>query len=353
VRALAFNLAFPFLLLVFIETALALAVRFPGFPIPGWLLNLERQAYMDQRRILQFDPRCARYDAELTYTLRPGGCVFANDEYSMQVDVNHLGVRDDDGSLEAPEIVVLGDSFAMGWGVAQDESFPQLLEERTGMRVLNAAVSSYGTARELTMLGRIDTSQLRLLVIQYCRDNDAGENQVAVDAGGRLPISTRADYEKYLEEPVGPARYWFGKHLYRLFRKHVRPDARLAEKLEANAEAAEQERPDAGTEARLFLELLARAPADLSRVPILLVDLDAWGGMDDEFLDAVDALLAAEPSLRTGSTLRTLRLRRPLVARRHFYRLDDHLNAAGHRVVADALVAALPEVGIPVEARAD
>lgn len=340
------------LLLALVELALVLAVRFPSFPIPGWLLNLARWAYMDQRNILQYDPRCATYDPELTYTLRPGGCVFANDEYSTTIAVNRLGVRDDDASLEAPEIIVLGDSFAMGWGVAQDETFPQLLEARTGLRVLNAAVSSYGTARELTMLGRLDTSRLRLLVIQYCRDNDAGENQAAVDAGGHLPISARADYEKYLAEPVEPD-YWFGKHLHRLFRKHVRPDARLAEKLAANAEAAEQERPDAATEARLFLELLARAPVDLSHVPIVVMDVDGWGHMNDEFLDAVDALLVSDPSLRSGRELRTLRLLRPLKSRRHFYRLDDHLNAAGHRIVADALVEATSEVGLPVQSGAD
>jgi hypothetical protein len=65
-----------------------------------------------------------------------------------QFVVNTIGVRDNQRSLTQPEIVVAGDSYAMGWGVQQDESFPELIERRTGRRVLNAAVSSYGTVRE-------------------------------------------------------------------------------------------------------------------------------------------------------------------------------------------------------------
>ena len=343
--ALLFNLLFPLLLLVLLESVLALAVRFPRFPAPEWLLGLERKAYQDQRRTIQYERACARYDEGLTYTLRPGHCTFANDEFSVGVDVNRLGVRDDEASLEAPEVVVVGDSFAMGWGVEQNETFAQQLEARTRLRVLDAAVSSYGTARELSMLGRIDTSRLRLLVIQYCRDNDYDENRSALEHGGRLPILPRETYEAIVDTPVQRPGYWFGKHVYRLLRELLGARPPWEEKLRSRGEAA-PERVDAATEARAFLELLARAPVDLSHVQIVVLDLDGWGHLDDDFLDAVDALVAKGELPRPGAGLRTLRLRHDLNARRHFYCLDDHLNAAGHRVVSDALVELLPELGI-------
>jgi hypothetical protein len=85
-------------------------------------------------------------------------------------------LRDDEESLFSPEIVVVGDSQAMGWGVSQDLTFSSLLENALGKPILNAAISSYGTARELKILERIDLSNLKFLIIQYS-DNDYRENR--------------------------------------------------------------------------------------------------------------------------------------------------------------------------------
>lgn len=138
-----------------IELGLALALRMPP---SHWAFRDALDAwYMDwERSIVQYEPACARYDAELTYTLRPGTCWFANREFDVELRINSLGVRDDEAALTAPEIVVLGDSFTMGWGVAQEQAFPHRLARLTGRRVLNAGVSSYGTARELEMYRRVD-----------------------------------------------------------------------------------------------------------------------------------------------------------------------------------------------------
>src|SRR4029077_2394599 len=75
--------------------------------------------YFYRRHIVQLDERTARYDPELLYTLRPGQFTFSNVEFSTPYVVNSLGVRDDERSLAQPEIVVVGDSYAMGWGVQQ------------------------------------------------------------------------------------------------------------------------------------------------------------------------------------------------------------------------------------------
>ena len=80
------------------------------------LRTLAREYYGGfDRAILQTDPRFARYDPELFYTMRPGRFVFAQREFAHEFRVNSLGVRDEEGALDAPEIVVIGDSVAMGW----------------------------------------------------------------------------------------------------------------------------------------------------------------------------------------------------------------------------------------------
>jgi hypothetical protein len=142
----------------------------------GPLRTSARELYLLDRNYLQIDPAAIRWDAELGYTLRPGEFRFSNTEFSTSYRVNSLGPRDDEASLHQPEVVVLGDSFAMGWGVEQNETFAQVLERLTGLRVLNAGVSSYGTVRELRMLARVDTSATSWVVIQFC-NNDFFENR--------------------------------------------------------------------------------------------------------------------------------------------------------------------------------
>ncbi|HMD37517.1 MAG TPA: hypothetical protein VKH42_21225, partial [Vicinamibacterales bacterium] len=89
----------------------------------GPMRLLVQQVYRHfNRSLIQFDARCARYDAELFYTLKPGSCSFGNLEFGNDYRINRAGLRDDDDALSAPEMIVIGDSHAMGWGVDQDES---------------------------------------------------------------------------------------------------------------------------------------------------------------------------------------------------------------------------------------
>ncbi|WP_128543389.1 GDSL-type esterase/lipase family protein [Larkinella soli] len=130
-----------------------------------------------QNDAIQVNPALSRYDPRLIYRLKPGQGHFRNLEFSTSLRINSRGLRDDEASLHQPELIVLGDSFSMGWGVEQEETFPQLLEHHTGRKVLNAGISSYGTAREYLLLQELDRSHCGTLVIQYC-DNDLSENMV-------------------------------------------------------------------------------------------------------------------------------------------------------------------------------
>lgn len=149
--------------------------------------------------IIQFNPECAAYDSQLFYTLKKNSeCNFKNREFDTGYKINSNGLRDDEESLKKPQIIVLGDSYAMGWGVNQNETFAQIIEEKTGLKTLNAGVSSYGTAREFLMLQKQDLSNLKYLIIQYC-SNDYGENKAFV-LEGKLNISSKENYDSLVED---------------------------------------------------------------------------------------------------------------------------------------------------------
>lgn len=99
----------------------------------------------------------------------------------------------------------------MGWGVEQDEAFPELLQQKLGLKVLNAGVSSYGTVRELINFERQDQSNLKYLIIQYYH-NDYKENLVFLKNDGKLPVMSEEAYRDYVRDHTRTTRYFFGKY---------------------------------------------------------------------------------------------------------------------------------------------
>ena len=159
------------------------------------------------RNIIHNREGSVAWDPELAYRLRPGEFYFSNIEFSNRYYVNSSGFRDDERSLRHPEIIVIGDSLAMGWGVDQEESFPSVLEQESGLRVLNTAISSYSTEREFRALEIVDRSHLKYLVISYC-SNDAYENH-------QIPPDVRFTESWFVNQTSWEAtrvNYYLGKY---------------------------------------------------------------------------------------------------------------------------------------------
>ena len=259
---------------------------------PAPVRRLIQQVYRHfNRSLIQFDPDCARYDPEVTYTLKPGSCSFGNIEFTNGYRINHLGLRDSDAALDAPEIIVLGDSHAMGWGVEQDQAFPKVVEQRTGLKTLNAAVSSYATVREMRMLGRLDTSRLRYLVVQHA-DNDLPENRAFKENGNELPITAEDKYQEIVRYYAAQQRYIPGKYLYRLVMKVLRLEPPEPDQLKMEPIAP-------ADEARLFLNALEHAggasEASLAHVQVIVLEIGQEFAHPKAFVAAV-----AEESRRDG-----------------------------------------------------
>jgi len=316
-----------------LEVTLVALRRIPLLAGIGPLRGVARELYMLDRNYLQMDPTAMRWDPKLSYTLRPGEFRFTNTEFDTAYRVNSLGVRDDEASLARPEIVVLGDSFAMGWGVEQDEAFPQILEGLLGRKVLNTAISSYGTVRELRMLARVDTTATKWVVIQFC-NNDYVENKRFADEGPDMLPHPPQEFDAAVESYRRQRRYWPGHYTVSLFAQRW---ARVTGAPSLEPRYPDPAEPDTQRlQAQLLLSVLAHSQVDLTRFRIVLFELNAHNSYCGMFTPYLREALR-DPSLPEH-------LRRMVVldlaaelGPQHWFTLDDHVRASGHRLIAERL----------------
>lgn len=178
--------------------------------LTGWLTHFKKVA-LENRSMVQFQEKTAQFDDELFYTLKPGKSTYKSFEFNTNYKVNSLGVRDDENSLSNPDILFIGDSFTMGWGVEQEQSFPQIFENRSSLKVLNTGISSYGTAREYRMMARTKVDSLKAIIIQY-HDTDLEENNYFIK-NKRLGTRTQADFDLQVKENKKQLKYYPLKYL--------------------------------------------------------------------------------------------------------------------------------------------
>ena len=297
------------------------------------------------------------------YQLTPGFTgVLQRPEFTHTIAINEDGYRGTppaERQANTFRILILGDSMAFGFGVADHETFAFLLEQQLqaanpqlNIQVINGAVPGYGTVDELALLEAVG-QQLApdLVIVQFFSINDLAEN-------------------------LAPAASWA---------------AIEAGMLTANADGAD---PDQGfsrsdlllasiKEKSQFINLLANTAGYLAtRADFIQLDDSMWGEAFDENMatlgqellveiastsDRIDAetlflyssgqnLVVAEnyipPATQTvvaaaarQSNTPWLDLTEQLQARDDrlelYYPQDGHWNAAGHRAVANILESAV------------
>ena len=150
-----------------------------------------------------------RKDAEGNLSLRPSierrhrtrhwDVAIRTDERGLRVSADSL----EEGRAERPaaqvaganpdrtvSVLTLGDSFAFGWGVAFEEAFPSLIEQRlrrTGSgRVLNAAVPGTGPSDQLRLLRKLFPPEKPAVVLMALF---VGNDFTDVGRGGAGPNS--------------------------------------------------------------------------------------------------------------------------------------------------------------------
>lgn len=124
------------------------------------------------------------YDATLGWSHRPNqDGRFVHRDFSVRVKTNSAGLRDDEYRIERTDkkrMLVLGDSFAWGFGVELADRFDKIIEQRlANWEVINAAVSGYGTDQQFLYLRDIGTAYQPDVVLLLLHENDFSTNIAA------------------------------------------------------------------------------------------------------------------------------------------------------------------------------
>lgn len=286
----------------------------------------------------------SQYDLELTYTVEPNlNTIYKNREYRTHVETNSKGFRDDEESLDQPDMIVLGDSFTFGVGVEQNQTFADLIEKKTGLKVLNTGIESYGTAREITLLKHLDTRNLKYLLIQY-HHNDLSENTAYIEKGFvQKPIYAEQDYEQEYRTHKRSQNYYFGKYIFKSIEYYK---ASAHRKTALDAVTSEKKKETTQKHVRTLVQVLNRISFPKNVQLILTFTYESPGFMveflapefdPDYFYESLrEALIdpSNTPLVRRTILINTVKD----LTQNDYYILDDHLNASGHQKYAQAIL---------------
>jgi hypothetical protein len=289
-----------------------------GVPVDlPWILAVERNLYFEGAwHIWQSQPECVEFDSKLIYKPKVGSCRFTNAEFDTVLNFSKNGRQMGDVNSIGKAIAVVGDSFAMGWGVGDAETYAAELQRRTGRKVYNLAVSSYGTVRELMRLegsGLLDS--VDTVIIHYC-DNDLDENM-------NFSVPSEAESRKIflkITEPSQADRLSLWKYLYREYKFTVKYPIEELRATFFHKEELEDFVPHYGP----LIKAIAKVGA-LKEKRIVVIYSKSYGakfrnfpvGKDREMSNVLFVDLDVNP--------------------KDFYLLDPHLNKRGHEKIGREL----------------
>lgn len=323
--------------LIMLEAAMYLLTHFPAVLklLPRKLQNSIGYLYIQgDRKIIQYQHGCGQHHPDLGYTLKPGKFVFTEIEYSNEYRINSLGVRDAEESLAAPEIVFLGDSYTLGWGVNQSETFVKQLGNRIKRKTLNTAIPSYGTVREMLMLRKLDRSQLKCLIIQYCSD-DYDENRLFFVNGNRPQIMRAETFDTLSMRHSKPKSYFPGKYIGLKIKKRM-DEWKIRQENKTNGNSL--------NDVDLFIHVLKQNSDMLVNLPLIVFEMNGINQTNRFTNELKEKASACDQPLFVRHMI-ILDMSQYLKDQ-HFYVLDSHLTAAGHVIVADVLYKTISKMNI-------
>jgi lysophospholipase L1-like esterase len=346
--------------------------------VPGW---------SSDPALGRFNPY--RPDGRTGYALRPGASVLhEEEEFSVPVRVNALGQRGPERTAAKPpgvrRILVLGDSFASGFGVREEEAFFSVLERLLSERgerveVLSAGVPGWSADNHLVFLRTVGFDlDPDVVLLAVCENdlNDLAWNRLTLD-DERLPVRVEATRRmidqrgrmRYVNEGrvalpsfAFPGQDWLADHsfLYHFLRFRLTkleaalalrddtppfpawlkadPERPLGELSQGEIQLALGASPDFRLRYhRHLVSAIARACAERGvEFRVLLVALRDGARDRDPTLEALHADCASEPAVCLDSAHVIAANGTDPAA---FFDHDPHWNARGHAQVGEALAA--------------
>ncbi|WP_373512965.1 SGNH/GDSL hydrolase family protein [Persicitalea sp.] len=327
---------------IFIEVALVGSVVYMAHyqrytPLTDSYYYWVRGQYGYFKNTTNFDSNLSRYDSSLTYRFRPGITGrFTNPEFDVEIKTNSLGVRDDEASLQQPSIVVLGDSHAMGWGVEHQERFSGVLENRLHVKVLNTAITSYGTHRETKLLDQVDLDSCQLLIIQYC-ENDLEENKANLIEAQNIGMDNVAFKAAEKQNTINKTYFPF-KGIFLALRWLITTGIKSAFQPASQASPSPVVAPQATNfdHAEAFFPYLSRV-RERYEGPIIVFDLGVYNYPIVKEFQAYQALHPTD-------NIHFVNVH-PLLTQREYFTIDDHINARGHAKIGKTLADFIQKMG--------
>ena len=154
---------------------------------------IEARYFIETKNYLRcawHDPN-TKFDPELGWSPIPNRNI--NQPDSGVLSSNSLGFRSAEIDQNKKQIIILGDSFAWGFGVSDNETFPYYLGEmvsKSGYQVSNLAVSGYSIDQYYLFLKRhIDKfNNLKQIVLVIYSGNDLQDTGRNFNNGTRKPL---------------------------------------------------------------------------------------------------------------------------------------------------------------------
>ncbi len=303
------------------------------------------------------------WDRDLGTRQVPGarGFVVCRD-YDIDLVVNSKGLRDREYPHAKPHgtrrILCLGDSYACGYGVEAEDTFPKVLErvlaasrgQDSRWEVINAGVGSTGTAHHLAYFAKEGYKyEPDFVVLCFCEANDFWDNAIcglySLDAGELTkhdaPLTGARRIQRVTRWIPAYNTLFARSHLlnlvkYRVARFHYRHLAEKAQRMpdEPAGNSADDGQDLELTEA-LVLALRDTCEACGSRLIMMVVPSPSC----EDQLPETDALVVFIESESICHVDLLPRFRERIASGTPCYHVHDrHWNANGHWLAAEVLL---------------
>ena len=312
------------------------------------------------------------WDPYVGFKNRPNASgFFRSAEFTMKVHINSTGQRDREFSLAKPagtyRVVVLGDSFTFGHGVAENETYSKRLERNLTeilhrpVEFINMGVGKSGTAHELALWRKLARHyEADLVLVGFCLGNDFNDNLVGVfrlEKGELVHQATRYSSIRRMQviTQAVPFYSWLAQHshLVNLVRSLLTQMDDRTRKREASTGGRDEE-AQPGADSKDFgygvsyveLTTFAKEVTDSGRSfgVVFIPDLSALIRAENSRPDDYDRMATRFREAIQASGVKSidlvptfLRLRQEQRDRRWYYEMDQHWTAEGHRAAADEI----------------